>query len=285
MAQNVSIFVATALALALSLKRSWTTELPKSTSLKKRRLKARSCIASSISTCPTPSQAGSRLRPWLTSIHLSKEFYVKVWQFWEAEKTFTKEVESGPEEVEDCQKVARWLCSLKIEDWEKVWNFVWLLTHWDLSVSAGFAWRRPSAPLSQTAVRDLLNMWNCENFECETKMYLVILSHDRGVEELLTDPGGQVKLFCNQARQGRESLARGRKHNCLQSLLHTWKVATLEFPPVKQHFVDGNLLLLSQWKSCRISCQTTSHFLKNSIVFVSSMPMIFLGLCPKLWVL
>ena len=57
----------------------------------------------------------------------------------EAEKTFTKEVQSGPEEVEDCKKVACWIGSLKIKNCEKGVKYCMVaIPNWP-SLSAGFA--------------------------------------------------------------------------------------------------------------------------------------------------
>ena len=96
----------------------------------------------------------------------------------EAEKTFTKEVQSGPEEVEDCTKVARWIGSLKIKNCEKVWKFEWLQYPTGHLSVCRLRLKKSLVPVADCC-QGPLNMW--KTFEYETKMW--ICSYLRGTDE------------------------------------------------------------------------------------------------------
>ena len=135
----------------------------------------------------------------------------------EAEKTFTKEVQSGPEEVEDCTKVARWIGSLKIKNCEKVWKFEWLQYPTGHLSVCRLRLKKSLVPVADCC-QGPLNMWK-NLWVWNKNVNLLILSHDRWVEQLFCHPGRQHKLFSDDGWTCGECLSiRCREQDCPQSL-------------------------------------------------------------------
>ena len=179
----------------------------------------------------------------------------------EAEKTFTKEVQSGPEEVEDCTKVARWIGSLKIKNCEKGVK-IWMVAvpNWpSLCLQASLEEvPRPRRRLLSGTFEYVKNLWVWNK-----NVNLLIPSWDRWEEEFFSHPGRQLKLLLDDGwKCGKCRSIRCGELDCPESLgnfiskepniyilktihlLRTGKDAGINFPPVKQHFEEIKLLLI-----------------------------------------
>ena len=179
----------------------------------------------------------------------------------EAEKTFTKEVQSGPEEVEDCTKVARWIGSLKIKNCEKVWKFEWLQYPTGHLSVCRLRLKKSLVPVADCC-QGPLNMWK-NLWVWNKNVNLLIPSWDRWEEEFFSHPGRQLKLLLDDGwKCGKCRSIRCGELDCPESLgnfiskepniyilktihlLRTGKDAGINFPPVKQHFEEIKLLLI-----------------------------------------